>query len=388
MSPAITFSIAWEAGPSAQIEVFSPGAETGADAYRLKYTPPFRATIRPPLKDLTLGPGELNPVKDRLNSLVVTVDARSGTPTPPGAGRDAVLEQTKRVGGQLLDLVVPSDVQAELRTPGLFLEMGADEALVEFPWELLHDGEEFLCLKHYVGRFVNVTNPTIPPRQHPQLLAPDALSVLLISVPKPQPRGAIVYERLPGAEAETQAILDTLMPLGAKVVLLRSAEATYDNVYSAIKSGRYHIVHFNGHAYFNSDRPFLSSLVLFDQDMTTGPIVSFFGSKPPVFFFLNACETAAAKASVDWKNRYDIFGLARAFLETGAYLIGSRWKVGDAGAGMFAKIFYSELVVGRPLGRAILAARVACRGATNADDLSWASYLFYGDPRLYFCKSE
>jgi hypothetical protein len=130
--------------------------------------------------------------------------------------------------------------------------------------------------------------------------------------------------------------------------------------------------------------PYLSSLVLFDKDMTTGPIRNFFLKKPPVFFVMNACETAAAStpAAGAWKERYDIFGLARAFLETGAYL---RWKVGDQGAAAFAQAFYGAFVKGVSLGRALQEGRIACRKATSPDDLSWASYLLYGDPRVRLC---
>jgi CHAT domain-containing protein len=167
--------------------------------------------------------------------------------------------------------------------------------------------------------------------------------------------------------------------------LLKDANATYDKVYKAIKNDRYHIVHFNGHAYFNKEKPHLSSLVLFDRDLTTGPILNFFGARPPALFFMNACETAASQSSgTTWEQRYDIFGLARAFLESGGYLVGSRWKVGDDGAAAFAKTFYTALIDGKPLGIAMRDARIACREASEEHDISWASYLFYGDPRLRF----
>ena len=389
MSSAAVFEIRWEAGASAQLEVFSPGADTGADAYRLKYTPPFRKTIRPPLSELRLGPEELNPIRERLNTLMGVVAARGATASGTPPSKAVVLEEAKLVGSQLLDLIVPPDVQAELRVPGLSLEIGVDEALVEYPWELMHDGDEFLCLRHQVGRFVNTLKPAIPSRQRPADLEPGALSVLLITVPKPQPRQTASYEPLIEAEAETEAILETLLPLGdaVKVTLLKGPKANADEVYKAIKAARYHIVHFNGHAYFRNDKPHLSSLVLYDRDFTTGPITNFFGNRPPVFFCMNACETAAAQGSgAEWRNRYDIFGLARAFLETGAYLLGNRWKVGDKVAARFASAFYSALIEGCSLGRAVRDARLACRQAITGDDFSWTSYTLYGDPRLRFHK--
>jgi CHAT domain-containing protein len=213
---------------------------------------------------------------------------------------------------------------------------------------------------------------------------------LLISVPQPQPRGGgAIYDPLVEAEAETREIVKTLTALGGAVNLdlLKGPDATRDAVMEKIRTGHYHIVHFNGHAVFKSDRPERSALVLFDEDLTTAAIFAYFRRHPPVLFVMNGCETAATGASTsDWKDRYDILGLARVFLETGAYLVGNRWKVGDKGAAAFAQAFYSGLVQGLPLGRAVRDARIACRAATPADDFSWASYLYYGDPRLCFRK--
>ncbi len=394
----MSFCIGWEGCGSAQLELFSPGGESG-DTYRLRYTAPFRTTIRPPLEPLTLGAEELQPVRDKLNGLLTARPARGTRRAPDAVAQpqddlkqddNVLLEKMKLLGCQLLDLIVPQAVQTELRASGVFLEMGIDEKLLEYPWELMHDGDEFLCLKHLVGRFVNVINPTIPRLRPVEPLA-GPLSILLISVPQPQPRGGVEYEPLAAAESETAAIVDALTPLGKAVdiKLLKGPTARWDDVYKAIKGGRYHIVHFNGHAYFNTAKPHLSSLVLFDRNLTTGPIVSFFGSRPPVLFFMNACETAAADApDASWEQRYDIFGLARAFLESGGYLVGSRWKVGDDGAAAFARKFYTGVIDGLPLGQVIRDARLACRDASEDEDLSWASYLFYGDPRLRFFRDQ
>lgn len=124
--------------------------------------------------------------------------------------------------------------------------------------------------------------------------------------------------------------------------------------------------------------------MLFDRDLTTGPIFNFLSGKPPVFCFLNACETASERKAAMWKDRYDIFGLARACLETGAYLIGNRWEVGDEAASAFAGAFYMKLMTGGTLGGAVREGGLACRQASYPEDFSWASYILYGDPRLCF----
>jgi CHAT domain-containing protein len=209
------------------------------------------------------------------------------------------------------------------------------------------------------------------------------LSVLVVSVPNPQPRGAAIYELLPEADAETDAIVDSLTSIkGVKPTLLKGKDATFDNVWGALKANSYQILHFNGHASFNEDQPQSSGLVLYDRDMTTGALTSFLSKGPPVFCFVNACETSKVTL---WEDRYNIYGVAQAILQTGSYLLGSRWKLTDTAAAAFAGKFYEAwLGGGKSLGEAIRDARLECRKGASPDDLAWASYVFYGDPRVYF----
>jgi CHAT domain-containing protein len=376
-------TVGWEAGSSAQLELFSP--QTTEDSqYRLKYSPPFRSTMRPPTSDVPLGLTELDPIAASLDQIVTFVDARGRARQAPAAGE--ALSHMRRVGRQLYDLVVLQDVQADLRADELYIEIGADEKLLDYPWELMHDGKDFLCLKHLVGRFVNLTRPPSLPQKPLRGWSAETLRMLLISVPRPQPRGRTTYDPLLGAEEETRAILETLLPLHSEIEVELLRNPTFNEVYEAIDENRYHIVHFNGHAYFDNHDQYKSSLVLCDRDMTTGHLRNYFAKQPPVFFFMNACETTTTNSATGrWRDRYQIFGLARAFLDTGAYLLGSRWKIGDNGALAFARAFYTLLIKERrSLGTSIRNARVACKEAMPADDLSWASYTFYGDPRLYF----
>jgi CHAT domain-containing protein len=386
------YAIAWEAGASAQIEIFSPELDTAAANldYRVKFTPPMRKTIRPPLTGLQLGRGQLEPIIESLDRLAGALDGRGVAGSAVGS---SILNRAQYAGDLLFSLIIPNDVQIELAGDDLFLEIGIDEALLEYPWELLHDGTEFLCLKHSLGRFVNVSRPGIPNAMLPEAMGNKPLSVLVISVPIPQPRDVdatnLVYDNLTGVEEETEAIVKAITDLGcsAKLKVLKGRGADWDSVAQAIKTERYHVVHYSGHAFFNSATPVDSSLVLYDRDMTTGHIRKLC-KKPPVLFFVNGCESTVARGTGDqWKNRYDIFGLARAFLETGAYLLGSRWKVGDKGAAKFAEAFYGHMLEEKPLGKAIREARSACKAALP-DDFSWASYVYYGDPRVRFRKVE
>src|SRR5262249_46326608 len=145
-------------------------------------------------------------------------------------------------------------------------EVGVDQQLVKYPWELMHDGEKFLCLKHYVGRFVNVAEARVAPPLHATtwLGTPiDSLRVLLISVPAPLPRrDGTRYKPLQAALRESTALVQTLANIpGVTVGTLKDEQASIAKVAQELSSGKYHIIHYTGHST-------TSGLVLYDRDMS------------------------------------------------------------------------------------------------------------------------
>jgi CHAT domain-containing protein len=258
-----------------------------------------------------------------------------------------------------------------------------------YPWELIHDGSDHLCLKHPIGRFVS--NVDLGPGSASEFNRldgdPAPLSVLVIAAWKPQPRRVKKktkeYGELPGAQAEAKAAVKALAPLApGRVEYLPNEKATYDRVYEKLRQGSYHIIHYCGHAYFDA-ASHRSGLVLVDQDLSAEEIVKLLGRSPPVCCFINACDTARVGIG---GHSFAAYGLARACLQSGAYLIGTRWQVADQPAAHFASAFYAALLDrGQPLGLAVRDARLSCR-MQFPEDLAWASYVLYGDPRLFFRK--
>jgi CHAT domain-containing protein len=390
---ATRFALDWHAGPTAQIELFDANGprpnEGEEELYNLRFTPPFRATLRVPVERQPMARADLEPISADLDRFVAAPgDRRATTAAVEAQAPPPEPSELERMGMQLYQCTMPAHARADLRAEGLFLEIGVDERLVDLPWELMHDGEDFLCRKHYVGRYVNVGSRPIAAQAHEQWQPGTAmieeLSVLVISVPNPQPRAdGTRFEPLPFAEAEALALMETLSGMdGVKLTMLSGRQATRNNVWQALQQG-HHIVHYTGHAHFNRANPRQSALVLDDQDLAAAPVVSFFGARPPLLFFMNACETGAAPA---WQDRYDFYGLAWAFLETGGYLLGSCWKVNDEVAKDFAVSFYETLLSsGDTIGAAVTRAREA---AFRDDDFGWASYVLYGDPRLAFRRQR
>lgn len=375
--------VEWMSGPSAQLELFSPTGGGSETAYQLKYTPPFRSTIRS-MVDLEVNDGDLDPIQKGLSQLIAGIEKA-------GCESD-VLKSMECLGEKLITYILPQYVQSDLQGGKLFLEMGMDEALLNLPWELMYDGANFLCLKHSLGRYVNIRRSLMSTSQTPQTMVGQTLEklrILLISVPLPKSRPgneSLRYLNLREAETETKAIVAALASdPDIQLETLIGKEATHDNVFYALNKGRYHILHYNGHAHFDKDIPNKSALVLYDRDMTTVQLMKTIGAKSPLLCFINACESAMSATGAEVENRLNLYGLARAFLETGSYLLGSRWKISDPTAAKFATLFYGALILdGKPIGQAIMEARQGCKDAKSTDALGWASYVYYGDPRIGF----
>src|SRR5262249_36060093 len=113
----------------------------------------------------------------------------------------------------------------------------------------------------------------------------------------------------------------------------------------------------------------------------------------PILCFINACESAlegapnACESALEGApdpSHLHVYNIGRWFLRTGAYLLGSRWKIHDLSAEAFARTFYRSLLKdAQPIGEAVRLARLACKQEVPYD-LGWASYVFYGDPRIRF----
>jgi len=155
---------------------------------------------------------------------------------------------------------------------------------------------------------------------------------------------------------------------------------------TVLESSEYDIVHYAGHARFDHRRPDQSALILDGPEECSAQKIHRLLSGSPLVF-LNACETArlsepGGPAPGDGSYEGDPKeGLASAFLYRGAVgCIGNVWLVPDRVAAHFAIVFYNGVLNGEPLGAAMLSARRST--AHRFKDLSWASFVFYGDPGL------
>jgi CHAT domain-containing protein len=214
-------------------------------------------------------------------------------------------------------------------------------------------------------------------------LQDDVLSVLLVANPT---------EDLQGAAEEGRRVQSLFGQVpGCRLDVLWEAQATRPALLSAFGSGKYDIIHYAGHAFFDELAPERSGLLCAGHATLTGADLAGLGRLPTLVFF-NACEAgrvrghAAAPANgrapaakrPKLERMQEGVGVAEAFMRGGiANFLGTYWPVGDAPAKLFAESFYRAVTAGQPLGDAIQGARGVVRASNSKD---WADYVFYGNP--------
>lgn len=192
---------------------------------------------------------------------------------------------------------------------------------------------------------------------------------------------------LQGAEEEGKIVRDMLAQLpGVRLDELKGKDATFPALLSAFSSGRYDVIHYAGHAFFDPINPERSGLLCHGKTRLTGADLAGLANLPTMVFF-NACESAKVRdanaAQEPTKALRDqmreTVSFAEAFLRGGiANFLGTYWPVGDDPAKVFADKFYRHVLQGRTLGESLQAGRQAIRKETGSKD--WADYVFYGNP--------
>lgn len=300
--------------------------------------------------------------------------------------------RTQDIGKAAFRSYLPGRTQDFLKriAPNWAIELSTDWA--DVPWELLHDGEEFLCLSRPIGRKPKLLKE---PREHP-------LS------DKQMPQALVVGDPtgdLTGAAEEARAVAELLTRSGFSVdVLIGRQHATANEFSIQLASDkRYSIIHYAGHGYFDELRPEQSGLQFVDGPYYAEELERGLNSR--AFIFLSACSAAQTKTSEagpGFQGRF-IEGIAIAALVGGASsCLAPMWEIEDSATQEFALEFYRQLLGGIPVGEAVRRARLAVRSNVSDDCAcgdttrhlkhtelapvrsknidNWAPWVLYGNP--------
>jgi len=255
----------------------------------------------------------------------------------------------------------------------LLLEI--DEKLIHIPWELLFDGEQFLCMRFNIGKTV----AGMPAEGVKQPEVPGKIKMLILC----DPRGD-----LPGTVDECRSIEQEVIRAGGKISpVLRNGPFGVEYVKRELP--QYDIVHYAGHAEYSCDDPQNSSWLLDKGRLTRSDIVEMANSgKMPYIIFSNACKSGLSETSdVHRSSSFIVYGLANVFLTSWAkHYIGTLWDVEDQISKSASITFYKELVAGSCIGRALRMARLEAIRKHGYENLHWASYVLYGSPDFALIK--
>ncbi len=290
--------------------------------------------------------------------------------------------------------------------------------LMRYPWEIMQDRQGMLCTQFALGRQVFAETPK---RAKPR--RPGPIRVLVIGDPQFTPEFVERYEadfevrlvQLQMAQNEARAVVGEFERL--KKVLAGWPEIQVDphiatelklfDFREMLRSGRYDIIHYAGHAQFDHEDPENSAWILSDSLLRAREIRNTLAwlDTPPWLVYANACEAGMDQALGSQKDglttppgRYqgDVFGLATAFILQGvAAYIAPLWPIDDLVSARQAVRFYGGLLEDRvSLGEALYRGKVATQKELFPDEdeheapvtnsprigLSWASMVLYGDP--------
>ncbi|MDM8515832.1 CHAT domain-containing protein [Desulfobacterales bacterium HSG16] len=308
-------------------------------------------------------------VELQYQKLVSILNKQSGNNT---YGNDT-LENLKKTGRMMCDELLTPDIKETLRkTKAEFLTITIDDHLVHIPWELLCIEDKFFCESFNMGRLVK-TRKKISGINNRSLENPLKMWILA------NPNGD-----LPNAGQEGLMLTKQMYLADNAVEAVQDSEIMPDKVKKELKD--YDIVHFAGHAEYNSDSPENSSWKLKNGYFTAQDISKMAGGDSmPSLVFSNACQSARTDS---WKqngaDHYNhSFGLVDAFMCSGVkHYIGTSWKIPDEPGSRFAGKFYEYLLAGYCVGEAVRLARISLM--KDKDALCWTSYLLYGDPAFVY----
>lgn len=287
----------------------------------------------------------------------------------------------QKTGQALWDHILSRQAKEKLKEAsfGATLVLTIDEELIDIAWELLYDGDNFLCLKFNLGRLVR-TKSQAAGASYRSLAHTFKMLVLA------NPTNDLKYAYQEGLDIKNQ--------FGHRRANIHVdfKSTNIDRLYVKKYITDYDIIHFAGHCEYDGHSPKNSGWSLADGRFTVQDILSMGqASSLPALIFSNACHSAQSGAHILVEPDYQKKGysLAQAFLFSGVrHYIGSIRKIEDSASLSFAKAFYQHLIYGKGVGESMRLARLKLVKDYGITALHWANYLLYGDPSFILLKPK
>lgn len=327
-----------------------------------------RFTLSPTDKESLLA-GILNLAS--INNQAIVTRGGASSASAPADFRQAALEYGyqffRRVCSEQLLSVVPVITS---QGQGAYFRLTVEGEAEQLPWEAMHDGQEFICIKTCLSRSISTI-------QGDRSNTYDWANTGILIV------GADSRGDLPGVEQETRGIAKFLASVGmAKVEVLTGLKANRKNVLKALQSGEYGILHFSGHSDFNRNHPYQSAIDLCSGTQIYLHELGHFGraaslNAPLGLVFLNSCQSAMVGPDATTGRQ---LSMCKALREAGvSYVIGMSWSVEDEAAVQVGSNFYKHLLANPHKGpeAAMRETRLAVAIERTWSDGSWLAPVLY-----------
>jgi CHAT domain-containing protein len=289
--------------------------------------------------------------------------------------REATPARLVSLGKSLARLALPATIRRQLEgLQGHHLAIVHDAAASRIPWEVLRLGSRTPALDAGMSRRYTAGNMAVARWAEPRQDTPD-LRMLLVENPTGD---------LDGAAAESARIKSLVKRSGQlRVTVLQGRRATRAAVLDALRSEKFDVLHYAGHASFEDESPARSGLRCADGILAAAHLFEL--RALPALLFFNACESGRIGAARARRGTVQglsgAVGFAETFLRAGvANYVGTYWPVADVSARRFSGTFYRSLLAGETVAVALLEARRAVRRLKSDDAIDWADYIHYGNP--------
>ena len=305
---------------------------------------------------------------DNLSELQTLTEQVYSVPEHPN---DSSGPSLREVGQALYQLVIPDELQALFERNSAPLAIYGGDPL--FPWEVLHDGEEFLGVRFPIGRLPGWFEParTKGTGEH-QGVGGDAIKLVLCADPQGD---------FSSSQREVHYLLDSL-PTQQVSVHLTESDFALDNLRDELRAdSEFHSVfwHVSARAGFSASEGVgiaLSSGTLTPhalRSMATHRVWAFlhFGQVPNTEQNTSANAASFASSLLDAGVQGVVVSMRPNFTS------GGRQMIGD---------YYQYILEGLVPAEALSQARQKFM-ARNPNDPAWSSFVYFGDPGVSFSEA-
>ncbi|HEU0003751.1 MAG TPA: AAA family ATPase [Ktedonobacteraceae bacterium] len=324
--------------------------------------------------------------QERLRRLLLAASQYSGSGEGKGQARRSGSQDTYiNLGRFLFDALLPPAIQEGLRHLDAPLLLNTNTP--DIPWELLYDSKP--APGHFISQHMSIGRQSSNQRtQSPRPLASERLSVDtavhksrklsrretqgLTSLFLVNPTG-----ECPAAEEEVATLCTTLPESIARIILYRQ-QANQLEMRMHCNTDMPQVLHYAGPVPVASATSEALLALAGNSRLDNNAALQLFQSLPKRPLVILSYYDGARVGTLP---PYDMEALAASnLMAAGASaVLAMRWAVNAQRAREFTVLFYQEMAEGVSLGEAMRRAR-STMAQRHPDDLSWLSYVLYGDP--------